>query len=112
MFPNINAKQMQQAMKKMGVQQEEIDAVEVIIKCNDKHIVINNPSVQKVNMMGQVSYQISGTETVEAPEEVLEINEEDIQTVASQAGITEEEAIAALTETNGDIAEAILKMKK
>jgi len=110
MMPNINPRQMQQMMKKMGIQQEDIDAEEVIIKCKDKKIIISNPSVQKVNMMGKKNYQISGDESIESidEEETLEISDEDIKTVASQAQTSEEEAKQALLDTNGNIAEAIL----
>lgn len=101
---------MQQAMKRMGIQQEEIDASEVIIKCPDHNIVIKNPSVQKVNMMGQKSYQISGEESVESPDASPEISDDDVETVMEQTQSTQEEAMQALKETNGDIAEAILKL--
>ena len=105
-MPNIDPRQMQQMMKKMGIKQEDIDAEEVIIKCKDKRIIISNPSVQKVNMMGQKSYQISGEESEEPLDEVTA--EDDVQTVIDQAGCTEEEAKQALKDTNGNIAEAIL----
>jgi len=112
MLPNINARQMQQAMKRMGIQQTDIDAVEVIIRCPDRNIIIKDPSVQKVNMMGQKSYQISGEEIEEASQdEAITISEEDIATVAGQAGVSEDDARKALEESNGDIAEAILKLK-
>ena len=39
----MNPKMLKQAMKKMGMKQEDIDASEVIIKCSDKEIVIRNP---------------------------------------------------------------------
>ncbi len=52
----INPKQLEKAMKQMGVKSEEIPADEVIIKSQDKEIVISNPQVQKVNMMGQESF--------------------------------------------------------
>ncbi len=48
----MNPRQMQQMMRKMGIQQQEIDATEVIIKTADKEIVITEPNVSKVNMMG------------------------------------------------------------
>jgi len=116
-MPNINPKQMQQAMKRMGIQQQDIDAYEVIIKCKDENIVIKNPSVQKVNMMGQKSYQISGEEEIESlevedSEEMVEITDDDINTVAEQAHISKEDAKAALEESAGDIAAAILKYSK
>lgn len=104
----INPKLMKQAMKKMGVKQEELDASEVIIKLKDKQISIKNPSVSKINMMGQESFQISG----EISEENLEsFNEEDIKTVISQANCSEEEAKKALNKTKGDIAAAIIALK-
>ena len=110
-MPNINPRQMEQMMRRMGIQQEEIDADEVIIRCKDKSIVISNPSVSKVNMSGQVSYQISGPERIEKPSSGPDISDEDIKTVVDQAGVSEDRAGKALEETKGDIAEAILKLK-
>ena len=51
---------MQQMMKKMGIQQVDIPAQEVIIRTEDKEIVIRHPQVAKVNMMGQETYQVVG----------------------------------------------------
>lgn len=106
MFGGIDPKLMKQAMKRMGIKQEEIRASEVIIKTADKNIVIRNPQVAKVNMMGQDTFQISGDIT-----ETSGISEDDVKTVAEQAGVSEEKARAALEETKGDLAEAILKLK-
>lgn len=105
----INPKQLQQAMKQLGMKQEEIEAQQVIIKCPDKNIIIENPQVMKVKAMGQESWQITGTEREETTE--TKITDEDIKMVAEQTGKTEEEAKNALEETNGDIAEAIMKLE-
>ena len=102
---------MKQAMKKMGIKQEEIDAREVIIKTSDKDIIIKNPQVSKVNMMGQESFQISGDIEEKELSSEPSTNEEDIKTVMEQTNCTEEEAKAALEEAQGDLAEAILKLK-
>ena len=108
MIPNINPKQMQKMMKKMGLKQEEIDAQEVIIKLRDKNLVISDPQVMKVRMMGEETFQISG----QVREENIEnFTEGDIKTVMEQTDCTHEEAKNALEETN-DLAEAILKLKK
>ncbi len=40
MIPGMNPRKMQQAMKKMGIQQVEIPATEVIIKTPEKEIII------------------------------------------------------------------------
>ena len=103
---------MQQAMKQMGIKQQELDAVEVVIRLQDKDIIIRNPQVAKVNMMGQDSFQISGTVVEQARSIEVEISEEDIKTVMDQANVDEEKAKEALTKTNGDIAEAILALQE
>ena len=59
MFPKMDDRAVKAAMKKMGIQQQEIEASEVIIRCADKNIVIENPQVSKVVMMGQEMFQIS-----------------------------------------------------
>lgn len=110
MFPGMNPRKMQQMMKRMGIQQVDIPAVEVIIKTEDKEIVITEPTVAKVNMMGQDTFQISGNIHERAKETKAEISEEDIKTVAEQAKVSLEEAKAAIEETGGDLAEAIMKL--
>ncbi|MFH1455691.1 MAG: nascent polypeptide-associated complex protein [archaeon] len=101
----MNPRDMKTAMKKMGVKQEEIPAIKVIIKTNGPDIVIDNPQVIKVKMMGQESLQITGQMRV-----VSTISEEDIKTVAGQANVSEEEAKVALEKTEGDLAQAILDL--
>lgn len=111
MFPGMNPRKMQQMMKRMGIQQKEIDATEVIIRAGDKEIVITEPSVAKVNMMGQETFQISGNVQEREISSDPEIKEDDIKTVAGQAAVSEEDAKKALEESKGDIAAAILSLK-
>ncbi|MBI4150258.1 nascent polypeptide-associated complex protein [Candidatus Woesearchaeota archaeon] len=112
MMPKINPRMMQQAMKQMGIKQEELDAVEVVIRLHDKDIVITNPHVAKVNMMGQESFQISGTIKEQPRTLHTEINEDDVKTVMEQAGVDAKTARDALKASKGDIAEAILALKE
>jgi nascent polypeptide-associated complex subunit alpha len=109
MFPKINPKQLEKAMKQMGIKQEEIDATEVIIKTHDKELVIRNPHVAKVNMMGQESLQITGS--IEE-RDLKPYKEEDVKTVMEQANCSEKEAKEALEKSKGDLAEAILSLKQ
>jgi nascent polypeptide-associated complex subunit alpha len=111
MIPGMNPKHMAQAMKKLGIKQQEIDATVVIIKTKDKELIINNPQVTKVNMMGQDTYQIIG-QVQEKQVQSFEINKEDIQTVTEQTGVSEEQATTALEQHKGDIAGAILELQK
>lgn len=103
----INPKQMQAMMKQMGINQEDIEAERVIIEKADGRIIIENPSIQKIKMQGQESWQISG----EAHEESGGFSEEDIKLVMQQSGKDEETVKKALEETN-DIAEAIVKLSE
>jgi nascent polypeptide-associated complex subunit alpha len=111
MIPGMNPREMQKAMKRLGIKQEEIDANEVIIKTNNNEIVIKNPQVSKVNMMGQETFQIMGQAEERSISSEPEISQDDIETVASQTGVTEEEAKESIAKNNGDLAKAIIALK-
>jgi nascent polypeptide-associated complex subunit alpha len=115
MFPGLNPKKMQAMMKQMGIAQQEIDANRVIIESDEGNIIINNPSVVKINMQGQENFQISGDISEEDASEVEESEEEnnqedDIKTIMEKVGCIEEEAKQALEKSNGDLTEAILSL--
>ncbi|MFH1126284.1 MAG: nascent polypeptide-associated complex protein [Candidatus Altiarchaeota archaeon] len=112
MFPGKrNPKQMEKMMNRMGIKVDEIDAQQVIIKCSDKVIIIDNPQVVKTKIQGQDSFQISGAVREESGEVKLEINAEDIKMVAEQAKVSEKKAREALEKANGDLAQAIMDLK-
>ena len=111
MIPGMNPTMVKQAMKRLGIKQEEIDATEVIIKTPDKEIIISNPSVSKVNMGGQETWQIMGEAQERALDTKPEINEEDINAVVEQTGASFEEAKEAIENNEGDLAAAILQLK-
>ena len=108
----MNPRKMQQMMRKMGIAQQEIDATEVIIKTPEKEIVINNPQVSKVNMMGQQTFQIVGEIEERDISSEPEVNEDDIKTVMEQTGVSEEEAKEAIIKNDFDLARAIMELKK
>lgn len=110
MFPGINPRKMQQMMKQMGIKQVELDAISVIIRTSDSEIVFDRPQVSKVNMMGQETYQIVGTPEVRELV-TFSVNEDDINAVVEQTGKSKEEARRALEDSEGDLAEAIMKLK-
>jgi nascent polypeptide-associated complex subunit alpha len=108
MLPGLNPKKMAAMMKQMGIKQEEIEAIRVVIEKEDGNIVIENPSVLKVNMQGQETWQISGEAIEEDVEEM--ISESDVKLVAEKTGKSEEDARKALEDSEGDMAEAIVKL--
>lgn len=105
MLPNLDPKKMQAIMRQMGMSQEEIDAKRVIIECEDKNIIIDNPSVMKVKMQNNINFQISGDVSEEESS-----NEEDIKTIIEKTNCTKEQAKKALEDANGDLTEAILSL--
>src|SRR3989344_6993679 len=107
MFPKINPKQMQKMMQQMGMRQEEIEADEVIIKRSGSQLVFKNPQVSKISMGGQDTYQVVGDF-----EEKILLSKNDIQTVMEQTGVSEKEAKKSLEDADGDLAEAIVSLKK
>jgi len=103
----INPRQIEKAMKRMGMEAAQIDAEEVIIKTAEKDIVISNPQVTRMNAMGQESFQIAGDVEERGKEKFID---DDVKMVMDKAGVGEAEARKALEE-EGDIASAILKLK-
>lgn len=105
---NIDPKKMQGMMKQMGIKQEEVQASKVTIEKDDgSKIVINNPSVQKIIMQGNESFQIAG----DISEESAELfSDDDIKTVMEKTECDEDTARKALEKSNGDLAEAIMEL--
>jgi len=114
----INPRQMQKAMKQMGIKQTEIeDVVEVIIRTKRNEIVLKGAEVISVEMGGGKSYQISGPETIRelgsdgaTSEPEVTFAASDVDLVMSQTGCDREKAVEALMATDGQPAEAILKI--
>ena len=107
MIPGMNKKQMKQMerqMKKMGMK--------IIIRFDEKELIIDNPSVSLMNVMGQETYQIEGQAREVELEYEIEIPDEDIEMVANSANVSEDEARQALEECKGDLAEAIMKLNQ
>ncbi len=108
MFGGIDPKKMQQVMKQMGIKQEAIDALRVIIEKEDgSRTVIHNPSVVKILMQGQESWQITGEAVDESDSET---SEEDIQLVMEKTGKSYDVCRDALNENDGDLAACIVAL--
>ena len=109
---NLNQRDIEKAMRRMGIQQQDIDAVEVVIKTADKLIVIKNPHAAKVNAMGQESFQVSGVVEEKSIDSAPEINDDDIKTVMEKAAVSREKAKEAIEKNKGDLAGAIIDCLK
>jgi nascent polypeptide-associated complex subunit alpha len=113
---------MKQAMKRMGISTEDLDGVEeIIIRTKDKEYVFKEASVSIMNVQGQKTFQIVGEpeeRTITGPGSKQDtaapsaptVPEEDVQLVMEQTGCSREKAQQALKDTDGQPAEAIIKI--
>ncbi len=110
----LSPREMRRLMKRMGLNLEELSGVSrVIVEFdNGKKLVAESPIAYLIRGKDQTMLQVIGSfeEVREEKEsiEAVEINEEDVQLVAAQTGVSLEEAKQALIQTNGDIAQAIM----
>ena len=90
---------------------------DALTKRYDETLVFDSPDVQKMDAQGQETYNIVGSPRTEEASELSsgdgdagsddEIPQEDIETVADRAGVSEDEAREALEATDGMPLDAI-----
>jgi len=98
-------------LDKMGLEMKDLgDVEEVIIRTRTKEIFLNKPQIVEMKGKDSTIFQIVATSIEEAVKEVPSISEEDITLVMQQASVTRDKALVALTESKGDIAQAILNL--
>ncbi len=113
----MNPRDARRMMQRMGMNMEGVeDVTEVIIRTPTKEIVVEAPEVAIVNVQGQKIFQVAGGNVSErAPQRQAgaapKVSEEDVQLVAGQTGKSAEQARAALEESGGDLAKAILLLQ-
>ena len=111
----MNPREANRMMQRMGMQVEQVDNVtRVIIESASKKIIIDEPEVAIVKVQGQTVYQVGGGRSrEEGPPAVSAASAaDDAKLVASQAGVSVEEAANALRQSNGDLAQAIILLKQ
>jgi len=116
----VNPRQMKQAMKRLGITNDELnDVEEVIIRRKSSEMVITNAQVSIMTMQGQKTFQIAGDVTerekvsgaaTSQTTAAVTIPEEDIELVMGQTECGREKAVEALKAADGQPAEAIIKI--
>ncbi|MFB6208898.1 MAG: nascent polypeptide-associated complex protein [Candidatus Nanohaloarchaea archaeon] len=99
---------MQQMMKQMGMDMEEIDADSVEVHIGDKKLVFSSPQLSKIEAQGQEIFQLQGDYTEE--EKDSGPDQEDIELVVDKTGCSEDEAKEALR-NNDDVAGAVMELQ-
>lgn len=124
----LDPRKMEQMMKQMGIDTEELDATEIVIRTGDgEELVFTDAEVTVIQAQGQETYQIVGEpETREADSsgassgsdagedaaiEDADIPADDVEIVAMRTGASEDEARQALEAADGDLASAVEKLE-
>jgi len=98
-------------LDKMGLDMKTVDNVEeVIIKTDKKELYLVKPQVIEMKGKDSTIFQVVAADIEEKQREVPSFKEEDIILVMQQANVSREKAISALTESKGDMAQAILSL--
>ncbi|MGC1264098.1 MAG: nascent polypeptide-associated complex protein [Nitrososphaeraceae archaeon] len=102
---------MRRMLDKMGLNMQEMTNIEeVVIRTDSKEIFLIKPQIIEMKGKESTIFQIIAGDIEEKEREVPTFSEEDIILVMQQASSSREKAILALTDTKGDIAQAILNL--
>jgi nascent polypeptide-associated complex subunit alpha len=126
----LNPRKMQQMMEQMGVDFEELDTTEVVMRLEDgTELHFDSPDVNKIVAQGQETYQVvgepqeregtgdagGGAESAdegdggEAGDQA--IPDADVEIVAQRTGASEDTAREALEDADGDLAAAVERLE-
>ena len=104
-------REMRRMLDKMGLEMKDLGNVEeVVIKTDTKELYLVKPQVLEMKGKDSTIFQVVATSIEEKQRDVPTFKEEDIVLVMQQAGVTREKAVLALTESKGDMAQAILTL--
>lgn len=131
----LNPRKMKQMMQQMGLDPEamgidvqEIEAEEVVIRTADgEELVFDDADVTRMDAQGQQTYQVVGNpesrEATERPDAEAEseasgsddarteIPDGDVEIVATRTGVSEDAAREALEAADGDLAAAVDRLE-
>jgi nascent polypeptide-associated complex subunit alpha len=104
-------REMRRMLDKMGLDMKTMENVEeVIIKTETKELYLIKPQVIEMKGKDSTIFQVVASDIEEKQREVPAFKEEDVILVMQQANVSREKAIQALTESKGDMAQAILSL--
>ena len=104
-------REMRRMLDKMGLDMTTLENVEeVIIKTDKKELYLVKPQVIEMKGKDSTIFQVIASDIEEKQRDVPSFKEEDLILVIQQANVSREKAVHALTESKGDIAQAILSL--
>ncbi|HET7283551.1 MAG: nascent polypeptide-associated complex protein [Nitrososphaeraceae archaeon] len=104
-------REMRRMLDKMGLEMKDLGSIEeVIIKTETKELYLIKPQVVEMKGKDSTIFQVVATNIEEKQRDTPLFKEEDIILVMQQANASKERAIQALSESKGDMAQAILSL--
>lgn len=102
---------MRRMLDKMGLEMKEMGEIEeVVIRTETKELYLIKPQVVEMKGKDSTIFQVVATDIEERQKEVPSFREEDVVLVMQQASVSKERAIQALTDSKGDLAQAIINL--
>jgi nascent polypeptide-associated complex subunit alpha len=102
---------MRRMLDKMGLEMKEMGEIEeVVIRTETKELYLIKPQVVEMKGKDSTIFQVVATDIEERQKEVPSFREEDVVLVMQQANVSKDTAIQALTDSKGDLAQAIISL--
>lgn len=102
---------MRRMLDKMGLEMKEMDEIEeVVIRTETKELYLIKPQVVEMKGKDSTIFQVVATDIEERQKEIPSFKEEDVVLVMQQASVSKDRAIQALTDSKGDLAQAIINL--
>ncbi|MGA7370455.1 MAG: nascent polypeptide-associated complex protein [Nitrososphaeraceae archaeon] len=104
-------REMRRMLDKMGLEMKEMGEIEeVVIRTETKEFYLIKPQVVEMKGKDSTIFQVVATDIEEREKEVPSFREEDVVLVMQQASVSKDRAIQALTDSKGDLAQAIINL--
>lgn len=104
-------REMRRMLDKMGLEMKEMGEIEeVVIRTETKELYLIKPQVVEMKGKDSTIFQVVATDIEEREREVPSIRDEDVVLVMQQASVSKDRAIQALTDSKGDLAQAIINL--
>jgi nascent polypeptide-associated complex subunit alpha len=102
---------MRRMLDKMGLEMKEMGEIEeIVIRTETKELYLIKPQVVEMKGKDSTIFQVVATDIEERQKEVPSFKEEDVVLVMQQASVSKDRAIQALTDSKGDLAQAIINL--
>lgn len=102
---------MRRMLDKMGLEMKEMNEIEeVVIRTETRELYLIKPQVVEMKGKDSTIFQVVATDIEERQKEIPSFKEEDVVLVMQQASVSKDRAIQALTDSKGDLAQAIINL--